>query len=336
MTEIFELLHSQINNYEEYILKTVEEKNRKPLGYVTPLLPPEIFASFDIDYLKIPEEYLNGTKDSLFINKNFMALITPYHRYPCSRSFENYLSFDYPGGFGEDAAVELHNKLLLFLQENFQIDLKSINIEKLQSLCRSYEELRRNVRKIFALKNEGYPISQAEIKLLLDLSLIFPPQRAIETLKKVEEILQKKEASKKDFKVKALIFGARHIPEDILDYIERGGIAPVEDDTCSGSRLFDISLNSESPYIFYELLEAYSYRPMQPCIRKVQERFELLYKLLKNYGIETVIFYIDESCPFAKETASFLRIKMMRSGIDPLVIDRLNYQIEIDRYVSLL
>jgi len=135
-------------------------------------------------------------------------------------------------------------------------------------------------------------------------------------------------------KIHGMLYSGKNIPSEIADNIEKNGIMIIEDDTCNGRRLFDISLNAESEYIFYEILDAYSYRPLTPCLRPVNERYDLLYKLLKNYNIDTVIFYKDENCSEAVKDIDFLRIRMMRDGIDPLVIDENNYRDIVSEYVK--
>ena len=75
--------------------------------------------------------------------------------------------------------------------------------------------------------------------------------------------------------------------------IERAGCVVAEDDICNGRRQFDISHNPESRGLYYEMLDALSYRPLCPSLRPVNERFDLLYRDLKNYGIEMVVFLRD-------------------------------------------
>jgi len=147
----------------------------------------------------------------------------------------------------------------------------------------------------------------------------------MEYITPVFEAMKKIEDKNEDKLISAMFYGGKNIPSVIADYIEKNGILIIEDDTCTGRRPFDISLNPESEYIFYEILDACSYRPLTPCMRPVNERYELLYKLLKNYNIETVIFFKDGNCSKSMNDIDFLRIKMMRDGIDPLVIDKNNY-----------
>lgn len=95
-----------------------------------------------------------------------------------------------------------------------------------------------------------------------------------------------------------------------------------------------MSINAESDYLFYELLDAYSYRPLTPCLRKQEERYELLYKLLKNHGIETVLFYRGEDCGIYAEHIDFLRVRMMRDGVDPLEINSSDCGDKVKEYLE--
>jgi hypothetical protein len=69
-------------------------------------------------------------------------------------------------------------------------------------------------------------------------------------------------------------------------------------------------------------------------VRPVEERFELLYRLLKNYDIETVIFISDSDCPCRNEQIGYLRVRLMRQGIDPLVISSSNAASVVGDYVK--
>ena len=123
-------------------------------------------------------------------------------------------------------------------------------------------------------------------------------------------------------------------PAELAGNIESLGINVAEDDSCAGRRCFDLSTNAESDYLFYELLDSYSYRPLTPCMRTQEERYELLYKLLRNHGIETVIFVEDAGCGLSSAHIDYLRVRMMRDGIDPLVITPVNCAEKIRGYLE--
>ena len=221
------------------------------------------------------------------------------------------------------------------LKTVFNIDLKSINIDSLKKETAVYEKLRRLVRSICALRSDNRNLlSNTELSLIFETGLILPPETALEYLTPVYEAMKKINDKDQVQGIRAMIYGGKNIPSAIADIIEGKGIIIAEDDSCTGRRAFDMSLNAESDYIFYEMLDSYSYRPLMPCMRPVNERYELLYKLLRNYGIETVIFYKDDRCSASIDDIDYLRIRMMRDGIDPLVIDNRNYNDVVSGYLN--
>ncbi len=329
-------MKNAVLNYEDMLRKYLTEKKVRLTGYIFPLLPPEITSALGIESVKLPESVIAGEKKISSENSVYKAVILPEAETPCcSFDFQDTPIFrvHYPCGYGEDAAVQLHNETAAMLNSLFQIDLKSIDITVLQKRTMVFENLRRCVRSITSLCRERKGIISAEeMDLVFEVSAIFPPDVALDMITPLLNELRNTHPAEREYKAKALIYGSRNIPPYIIDFIEERGIDAAEDDTCRGRRLFDISLNAESEIIFYELLDAYSYRHMSPCTRPVEERYELLYKLLKNYGINLLIFYRDDLCGFSSEAISYLRIRCMRDGIDPLVIDKENFKETIESY----
>ncbi len=299
---------------------------------------PEICAAFDILTLKIPEFILNKTILPRDFASLYDAVVIPEKSCCCSKKLMPEIStytFRTPSGFGEDSAVSLHNEISLMLKTLFDLEIKSINIEKLQRETLKYENLRRLVRRITSLRSENIELlSNHELSLIFETALILPPETASEYITPVFEEMIKIDIKNKKPMHRAMLYGGKNIPSVIADSIEESGILILEDDSCIGRRPFDISLNADSEYIFYEILDAYSYRPLTPCLRPANERYELLYKLLKNYNIETVIFFNDEECSESSKDIDYLRIRMMRDGIDPVVIDKDNYNEVVRDYVS--
>jgi len=327
-------------NYRDILENYIAENKVQLAAYIYPLIPPEITSAFGIESVKLPEPVITGEKKLFSEKPLYKAVILPEDEMPCC-----HLNFSdtpvhrvkYPGGYGEDAAVQLHNETAAMLHSLFGINLKNIDISELQKKTMIFENLRRSVRSITSLCRERKEIITPEdMDLIFEASSVFPPDSALKLISPLLEELHNFKPQQKEYKAKALIYGARKIPAYIIDFIENSGIDIEEDDTCRGRRLFDISLNAESEYLFYELLDAYSYRPMSPCIRTVAERYELLYKLLRNYGINLLIFYKDDLCGITSGAVNYLRIKCMRDGIDPLVINRENYKEMIENYAGRL
>jgi len=340
-------------SYEKIVKDYKEKHNKKIIASPYYFIPPEINAAFNIITLKIPEFMLNQSSvicsrpPSAGGNNNLifdMIILSDKEcfcnngmggKLPPVKSTQHYI-FKTPEGFGEDAAVMLHNELSLMLNTLFGIEIKSIDIEVLQRETAVYERLRRLIRNISSLRSENRTIlSNEELSLIFETALILPPEIAIQYITPVLEEIKKSDNTQEDIKIRALVYGKKNIPHSLADNIESMGILITEDDLCTGRRIFDISLNAESEYIFYELLDAYSYRPLFPCLRPVNERYELVYKLLRNYQIDCVIFYKDEDCPDLNRDIDYLRIKLMRDGIDPIIIDKNDYKSIVSEYMDM-
>jgi len=326
------------SGYENLIKEYSVKHGRKIIASPCFFILPEINSAFNIVTVKIPEFILNETSCNDILSSLYDAVIIPEKECFCSKGFSSTITthvFKTPAGFGEDAAVFLHNEISLMLKTLFNIEIKSINIETLQRETSTYEKLRRLVRSISSLRSENKTLlSNSELSLIFETALILPPEIAVEYITPVLEGMKNITETIDKTAVHGMLYGGKSIPSVIADSIEESGILLVEDDSCTGRRLFDISLNAESEYIFYEILDAYSYRALSPCLRPVNERYELLYKLLRNYNIDTVIFFKDKNCNESVKDIDYLRIKMMRDGIDPLVIDENNYHQIISDYIS--
>ncbi|HOP64465.1 MAG TPA: 2-hydroxyacyl-CoA dehydratase family protein [Spirochaetota bacterium] len=335
---LIEKLRDSVSRYEDILRSYSRDKNARILGYLQPLIPPEITSAFGIESVMLPEAVISGEKNPGTVEPVYRAIILPEGELPCLKadlsSFAVY-RVNYPDGYGEDTAVAIHNETASMLKTIFDIDIKNIDISLLQSVCEKYNNIRRKVRNITSLVQERKGIlTGEELDLIFEAAAVFPPEVSLPLITPVADLLQQIEPRSDSGSITALIFGGRRIPAGITDFIENRGITVAEDDTCGGRRLFDTSLNSSSEYIFYELLDACSYRPMCPCTKKQEERYELLYKLLRNYGINLLIFYRDDCCEISSGQIDYLRVRCMRDGIDPLVIDSRNYADVIENYLG--
>jgi benzoyl-CoA reductase/2-hydroxyglutaryl-CoA dehydratase subunit BcrC/BadD/HgdB len=122
-------------------------------------------------------------------------------------------------------------------------------------------------------------------------------------------------------RIKAMVSGGCLADGGLLDLVESAGCLITEDDFCNGIRQFDMSHNASSEYLYYEILDAFSYSPLCPSLRPPEDRFELLFAMLKNYGIQMVIFLKDTMCSPAADELEYIRVRLMRSGVDPVITD---------------
>ncbi len=313
-------IEEQFKSYIHFIKKYKEETNSPVAAWRLETIPPELAAAFNVISLKIP----TFLKDQEIIGSGYSSIadvfITPAGECSCTGFMLPHVplfKYKMPAGYGEDAAVSIHNETARLLDSMFNLDIKTINIEKLQEKTGIYEKLRRTVRGICAAKNAAPGlITNKELAVIFEAALIYPPETACSLIEPLLHILKEEEMEGGESALKAMIFSCDHFPAMTADLIENEGIIIAEDDTPGGRRCFDISLDHESDYIFYELLDAYSYKPYAPCIRTSEERYDLLYKLLKNYGIEVVIFLKSREHSLSENLIDYLRIKSMRNGID--------------------
>lgn len=328
----FDSIHADI------LLSLKKETGARIFGCTCPVIPPEIPAAFNILLLKIPE-FVTGSPSLLEkYSSVYDAVILPdcsgicsHNPFPSLASF----SFTFPGGWGEDASVAIHNSFEKMLNGLCGINLKSIDIAELKKRTAVYEQLRRTVRGICAAKNEKPGLLDSmEIFSVFETALILPPAEALQRLVPVLDWMRSEKSAPAEKVINAMLYGGRAFPAELAGVIESSGINVAEDDSCTGRRCFDLSINAESDYLFYELLDSYSYRPLTPCLRAKEERYELLYRLLRNHGIETVIFSDDGTCVLSSSHIDYLRVRMMRDGIDPLVVTPGNCSEKISTYLE--
>lgn len=326
------------DTHADMLISIKENTGARIFGCTCPVIPPEIPSAFNVLLLKIPEFVMVSEETSEKYSAIYDGVILPGCSGICSRNpFPSMpsFSFSFPGGWGEDASVAIHNSFENMLRSLCGINIKDINIEELKNRTSVYETLRRTVRGICAAKNEKPGLmSNVELSAVFETALILPPADALKLLVPVLEWIRSEKPSDPLSRVNAMIYGGRTFPAELADVIESAGINAAEDDTCTGRRCFDLSTNAESDYLFYELLDAYSYRPLTPCLRKQEERYELLYRLLRNHGIETLIFVDDNGCSLSTAQIDYLRVRMMRDGIDPLVITPGNCTEKIRSYLE--
>jgi hypothetical protein len=317
---IIEHIENQFKSYIPFIKKYKEENNSSVAAWRLETIPHELTAAFNIISLKIPSFLEDQGIAGSSYSSTADVFITPAGECSCADFLLPHVPLfncKMPAGYGEDAAVAIHHETARLLHSMFNIDIKTIDIEKLQEKTGLYEKLRRTVRGICAARTaDPRIITNKELAIIFEAALIYPPETACSLIEPLLHIAKEEEPEGGEPPLKAMIFSCDHFPAMTADLIENEGILIAEDDTPGGRRCFDISLDHESEYIFYELLDAYSYKPYAPCIRTSEERYDLLYKLLRNYGIEAVIFLKSREHSLSENLIDYLRIKSMRNGID--------------------
>lgn len=297
-------------------------------------LPREILECFGIDVVRYPVSGIRGgcsqPEESDFPPDLFDFFVFPAEtdHDPGSGMAKRAVFFKGFPGYGEDAAVILHASLDNFIGELVRGSLKNIDIQKLQAVSGEHNTMRRLVRGIASLRRESPSLfTPADLQLVFDAAMALPPALVNEKLQHLFLWLQEAQktaatASSKgepEKKIHCMVYGCPGIGSNLIEGIEELGLLVAEDDYCNGRRQFDLSINSSSEYVFYELLDALTYRPLCPLMRPPRERYDLLYRLLRNHGIGTVFFCVDSLCPARRREMEFLRVRLMRDGIDPVM-----------------
>ncbi len=310
-----------------------ERHGVKLAALVCDILPQEVLLAFGTLPLRVPvlgkpdacacghaslEERLDGMEtayDCIIIPGNCPAGRTGI------RDTLPVYNFCVPGGYGEEFAIQLHKALDDLLRAMGAGSIADIRADALREAAELYNTLRRLVRGIASMRaQKPRLLSQGDLFLIFEAAAALPPEMLIEHLSAILDALNAVEGhDSEEPRVKVLAAGGVLSDAGPLQEFERAGCLVVEDDFCNGRRQFDLSHNAPSPGLYYEILDAFSYRPFCPAQRNVEERFELFYKLLRIHGIDLVVFLEDTMCEHALKQMGLLRIRLMRAGIDPVV-----------------
>jgi hypothetical protein len=320
---IIDQLSDKLSQLDLIIPEYCSRNNLRSAGLSCMVAIPEVCASLGLFVSVVPSLYCGSCKENSLFSEDLLQiydiLAAPQNCCGVSSS-DNVYRFTVASGYGEDASVKLHEEHKKFLSHCGARDIETLETDVLAKWSRDYNDLRRLVRGISAArKTQPSKLTHVEMSVVFEASLALPPQMIIPLLKNLLGFLQQGDA-KAENSISAMIYGSRDMDWSVVDEIESYGFIVEEDDACKGRRNFDLSVNPDSEYLYYELLDAASYRPYCPSVRGIEERYELLYKMLGNHGIKTVIFS-HQLCSCRSSHIESLRIKLMRNGIDPLVYD---------------
>ncbi len=226
-----------------------------------------------------------------------------------------------PPGWGEDSCRKMEASLAELLEQAGVPGLSRLDPAALAAVTAGYNAVRRMVRGIVAARREKPDLlSCRDLGVVMEAAMVFPPPVVAEFLSAILDALNGTEGGGVNRGVPVLAYASYAGEAPALDEIEEAGCLVVEDDACGGRRQFDMSYNHESPDLYHDILDAFSYRPRCPSVRTVDERVALFYSMIKGHGIEMVLFIEDLCCPARLRDIDTLRVRLMRSGVDPLVV----------------
>ncbi len=334
---LVEPIRELLYNYEEVLNNYKKANGVKFVGFNYELLPPDVLASFGLYYLRLPSVlYGDG---NLILNDvfNVYEYLVFNEQDKLNISKENSVFYlEKPIKYGEELSVKLHEQIDEFLKfAGVSNGMKSFDLSKLQIETEKFDNTRRLIRGISGIrKSKPHLLSNRDLFDVLESVSVFPPETTIIYLENLYNHMISDNSKSFITFPHCLLHSKLLRSSDLYDQIEEMGIIIDEDDSYNGRRFYDLSFNSKSEYLYYEMLDAYSYKAFAPGVRDADERFELFYKLLRNHNIEFVLFLEDKTDNLSDER-NILRKKLMRSGVDPLIVNIENLN-EIQDYVDLM
>lgn len=345
--DIIDVLHNRLENADAFIAAYREKTGNVIAGSLCETIPPEVALAAGITVLSIPEKYQEKLLDGVDVPGDAARWIVDNYDFVIIPSFFTRLfrrlvdsgihvyTFQVPHGWGEESSVALHGEIARFFDEAAIMFDPLSSSEKIQESSEQYDSLRTIIRGIAAGRVDNIDVlSNRYLQVVFESALCLPIESVIVELSSLLELLSPGFVNDNRM-INVMVFGGKRLNSGLLDEIESTGqLVVIEDDFCTGRRKFDISLNTQSPNIYYQLLDMYSYKPYCPVSRPVVERYELLYKLLKNYDINLVILLEDRVCEERNIHSDYLYKRLRHDGIDTVQGNDENIVIRIREYLE--
>lgn len=329
LTRLADPLREMIGQFDMFIRGFREERGVKIAGTTCDMLPCEIIASMGLVPVRAPSLMngpcaaagmssmgdIGGLYDCVVVPTGcagrgaMPAFNAPLYEFPC------------PAGWGQGSAAAMKSAIDDLLSKNGCAPLSGIDPAALRSATMEYNAVRRLVRGIASVRAAKPDLlSCRDLSAVHEAACVFPPALAHGRLAPLLDALNRTPSGAASVGVPVLVYASFQGDTAALDEIEEAGCVVVEDDACGGRRQFDMSYDHESPDLFNEIIDAFSYRPRCPSVRTVDERVELFYSMIKGHGIEAVVFIEDLCCPARRGHIDELRVRLMRTGVDPIVV----------------
>jgi len=344
LSHVVEPLREMLGQYD-FVLRGFRERSGMKLAAVTcDFLPAEIVSCPGLVPLRLPS-FITGRCVAAGVpalgglSETYDCLVVPSGcagRHGIGEPGVPVHEFEYPSGWGGEARRKMEAALEGLLRAEGLPGPESLDRERLRAATIEYNAYRRLARGIASVRKEKPDcLSCADLAVVFEAAGVFPPDGAAGHLASILDALNRAESEGPGGMVPVLAHASFAGGASLLDGIEDAGCLVVEDDLCGGRRELDMSYNHEAGDLFAEILDAFSYRPRCPSVRPLGERVELFYSMLKSHGIEAVIIIEDLCCPARARDIGELRVRLMRAGVDPLVVKSSDAYEKVREYVEL-
>jgi len=340
---ILESLRELYNQYGT-VMKDYRIKNNTVIaGLPCSFIPFEILAAAGITPAVIPAYMFRDScrrgmgENDLFSDGIFDLLIFPDGC--CNKPREGMdlpvSYFQIPRGYGDDTVMHWDRVIRELLRDIPVSGGQSINSECLLQSARDYDALRRRIRGITAAKNTGPSmVRYSDLLDLYEYAVSFPPGIIQGYLSDIHAIMHEARGSGPGRIVNAMIYSSIAPAREIIDAAEDEGCNIYRDDVCAGSRLFDVSYNTESDDLYREILFAFSFSPLCPCLRPAADRNDMMFAMAKKYGIDLVIFLEDLCCSGRRAQMCYTAARLMRSCVDVIITDSEKMTEDVKNYMA--
>ena len=313
-------------------------------GSLCDIIPPELPAALGMRVLRVPvppaargcpASGLAGAGDLGGVYECVVVPATCAGKDGVASPGVPLAEFTMPAGWGEAARRDLGERMDAFLRAAGCGGLSSIDGGRLRAAVEEYNALRRLVRGIAEARREKPRLlSCRDLAVVFAAASALPPAVTAGHLGSLLGALDRGEGGGTRPPVPVLVAAGCPGDSSLFDEIEEAGCLVVEDDTCAGRRQYDMSYDAGSPDLLEEILDAFTFRPLCPSARAAGERVELFYGMMKGRGIEAVIFVEDLCCSARRREIDTLRVRLMRSGVDPLVVTAADAASRVRAYLA--
>ena len=195
--------------------------------------------------------------------------------------------------------------------------------EKLRASIATYNEARRLMQQVFALRKEKNPVISGEDMLKLTLSYCDLPVEEYIELVKALLADAKNRAPIADKRARLMIIGSALDDPGYLKVIEDKGGLFVADALCYGSRSFNDLMDVEGGDVLGSIAKYYLTRIV--CPRMMDNRVKLQQWVIdtaREYNVDGVVYEKMQYCECWGGESMFLQPKLEEAGIPMLILER--------------
>jgi bcr-type benzoyl-CoA reductase subunit C len=221
---------------------------------------------------------------------------------------------------GKDSLRYFISELNRFKQDLESFIGRAITERELQESIKAYNENRRLLEELYAIRRKSCTISASDVLAVLISGMLLPKAEHTEMLSQLISHLQSVPPQVSG-KPRVVLSGNICSSPDIIELIEDAGMIVVDDDLCIGSRYF-LGQIDESIAPLEAIARRYLQKVHCPC--KYSEDFdrgEYLLNLVANSEAQAVIFLQVKFCDPHLFDYPYLAQNLQANGIPHLLIE---------------